>query len=171
MGTGSRRLIVLPEDERLEICNRTQEKILEYYEQYPDLVIISGMAEGWDELLAIIAINNGIPFDAYVPNETYGKYYWEKHSLTGKNRYKQFEKILSKARNINYSSKNLYSKLNNKSIHSNILRNQHMVDVCDEALVFALDKDNKVCQVPTTGTADALKRLKDSSKKYIIYPF
>jgi hypothetical protein len=40
------------------------------------LVLICGMAEGFEELLAGRALAHSIPFVAAVPNRGYGPYYW-----------------------------------------------------------------------------------------------
>jgi uncharacterized phage-like protein YoqJ len=88
----------------------------------PDL-IISGMAIGWDQALAVAAIELDIPFDAYVPfigQEAM----WPKHV---KEYYKQ---LLSKARVVNYISDGGYTGLKMQ------LRNEAMVNDCDRILAM-----------------------------------
>ena len=121
---------------------------------HPDLELMSGMAEGFDEFIAREAIATGLPFHAAIPNRGYGRYYWGQHSLTGRDRLAEFNELVSQARTVVYvCGNNLY--LN--GMHSNFVRNQHMVDRAHEFVVFN----------PTSrGTADCVRRIVLARKSY-----
>ena len=81
--------------------------------------IISGMAIGWDMAIAQAAINLSIPFHAYVPFEGQEL----KWPMSTRLYYKV---LLDKADHIKICSTGGYSKASMQ------LRNQQMVDDCDE---------------------------------------
>jgi hypothetical protein len=93
-----------------------------------DLTLISGMAEGFDEALARAAIQCQIPFQAFVPHPTYGRYYWGQHSLTGVDRLAEFDELLAQASEIVTTASTLYVS----GIHANFVRNIRMVDAADK---------------------------------------
>lgn len=120
-----------------------------------ELRLMSGMAEGWDEAIARIAIANNIAFITVIPNKGYGQYYWGSHSTTGRNRMAEFNDYLAKAAEVVYVSTTLY--VNGQ--HSNFVRNQYMVDHADEFVVFN----------PTSpGTRDCVARIQAVQKPYHI---
>lgn len=132
--TGTRQIITASYEER-NACYHTAAAWLDHHQ--PDLVI-SGMAEGWDTLVASAAIELGIPFDAYVPNRGYGKYYWGRKSLMGVNRLHDFENILRKARQVVYSNEtHNTTSLYLNGVHMNFIRNHDMVDVGDMGIAWA----------------------------------
>ena len=133
-GTGTRQIITAPYDEK-NACYQTARAWLAAHK--PDLVI-SGMAEGWDTLVASAAIELGIPFDAYVPNRGYGDYYWGRKSLTGVNRLHDFEAILRQARRVVYSNETHNTRdLYIDGVHMNFIRNHDMVLVSDMGIAWA----------------------------------
>lgn len=158
MGTGSRSLVTEPDHVRKEAYGITERYILQLQEEHPDLVIISGMAEGWDELIAVIAVRNNIPFHAYIPHPTYGEYYWGRKSLLGRDRLARFRELMSSAEHVHITTTDLYVH----GVHANFLRNQDMVNACDMALVYNPE---------SRGTRDAVTRLVQAHKPYEIYPF
>ncbi len=126
-GTGSRSLVLEPHK-----MNKVKLLLCRWMEigkdRYPDdFLVISGLAEGFDEILAIAAIESKVPFDAYVPTASYGNYYWGQNSLTGKSRKNQFDTILKHAREIVTVCDRLY--IDGK--HANFVRNEAMVDAAD----------------------------------------
>ena len=158
MGTGSRSLVTEPDHIRKMVYETTQRFILQLREEHPDIIIISGMAEGWDEMLAVIAVRNNIPFHAYIPHPTYGDYYWGRKSLLNRNRLDRFQELVGQAKNVHVSALELYVN----GTHANFIRNQDMVDACDMALVYNPE---------SRGTRDAVMRLKQANKPYETYPF
>lgn len=93
VGTGSRSLV--EQEGRfwmvlaylIELLERAKAKHGE------NLLVISGMAEGFDEALAKAAMANDIHLLAAIPNRGYSKYYWKNHSLTGEDRFKEFQEL------------------------------------------------------------------------------
>lgn len=167
MGTGSRSLVL--REDRHEIY-----AVLEYYlklklESHPDLMLVTGMAEGWDEAIAKIGYRNGIPYHVFLPNPTYGGYYWSKPegkspkqgSLTGKNRMKTFSQLLNGATEVTVVCSSVYEG----GVHANFLRNDAMVDVADYGVVYFPGKK------PTSGTLHGVRALKRAHVPYSIYPF
>jgi hypothetical protein len=156
MGTGSRGMVT--RHDRVEIYQNLEAEVLRLVAKYPDLHLISGMAEGWDEAVAKVAMRNNIPYSVYIPNNGYGKYYWGDHSLLGVDRTHQFNELVLAAQERIVVCKSVYVD----GVHANFIRNQAMVDACDGALVF---------DASSAGTKDAVTRLKKANKPYKVYPF
>ena len=156
MGTGSRSMVTNPH--RHNIYANLEQKVLQLREQYPDLVLISGMAEGWDEAIAKVGMRNEIPYEVALPTNTYGQYYWAQHSVLHRNRIAVFNELVEHACTVTIISKSLY--LN--GLHANFVRNQYMVDRCNKALVF---------NPTSSGTRDAVARLVSAHKPYLVSPF
>ena len=156
MGTGSRSMVT--HKDRATIYSGLEKKILQLADKHGDIVLISGVAEGWDEAIAKVGMRNGIPYICCVPNKGYGDYYWRRNSLLGVNRINTFNELCEKAHEVVYVCDSLYVN----GVHSNFVRNEHMVNMCDGALVYE----------PTSrGTAHAVKLLKEAGKPYKVYPF
>lgn len=163
MGTGSRSLVTSPK--RMDVFKVTEERILTMVNQctQEDFVIISGMAEGFDEALAVIAINHGIPLHVYIPNPTYGWYYWGKRSLTGQNRLAKFNRLVSRATKVTICCEDIYTVNGlGQKYHSNFYRNDMMVDAADEALVY---------DAGSSGTRQAVQSLHETGTPYSVYPY
>lgn len=126
------------------------------------LRVMSGMAEGFDELIAMIAIKLEIKLIAAVPNKGYGAYYWASHSLTGTNRMGHFNGIIARAdrvinvmEDVHGISRGLY--LNGR--HSNYLRNDYMVAQANHFLVW---------DPSSSGTADCFSSIREAGKPFEI---
>lgn len=164
MGTGSRSMLTEPNAK--EIYQNLETYILILKEKDPDLVLISGMAEGWDEAIAKVGLRNKIPYIVALPNDGYGDYYWtpaappkkKDGSLLGIDRRSTFRDLVSHAEEIVFVCKTVYVN----GVHANFIRNQWMVDQCDMALVY---------NPQSSGTRDAVGKLKTARKPYSIYPF
>lgn len=125
-GSGTRKLATNPAalEEVIDSCV----SLMQRYE--PD-VVISGMAEGFDEAIAKAAIRSGIQLWAYIPNPTYGAYYWGRHSVTGRDRLEEFTQLAAEATYTHFSVlKGIY--VPGTKLHSNFQRNKDMVDDSDE---------------------------------------
>ena len=98
MGTGSRSMRTDPNAQNIfvTLCSY----IIELKQEHPTLVLISGMAEGWDEAIAKAAIRFEIPFIAAVPHAGYGSYYWGRKSVTGNSRMNDWLSIIRKAEEV-----------------------------------------------------------------------
>lgn len=156
MGTGSRSMIT--RHDRVEIYQNLEAEVLRLAAKYPELHLISGMAEGWDEAIAKAAMRNGIPYSVYIPNNGYGRYYWGDHSLLGVDRMHQFNELVLNATERIVVCKSVYEN----GVHANFIRNQAMVDACDGALVY---------DPTSSGTKDAVARLNKAGKPMKAYPF
>lgn len=170
MGTGSRELIV--HEDKLNIHNTLQAFILLLRDDLAglgdELILITGMAEGWDESLAIIGMENNISYIAVIPTKNYGEYYWGKKSLTGFDRNPEFRTLVRGATEI-YWLEDVFgpAKMTQRGPtyngeHANLVRNQVMVDMCDMAVVY---------NPRSAGTRDAVRRLDKVNKPYMVYPF
>lgn len=140
------------------IYDNLEAEVLRLRAKYPDLHVISGMAEGWDEAIAKAAMRNSIPYTVMIPNKGYGDYYWRRNSLLGVDRSATFATLCEHAREVVYVCDSLYVN----GVHSNFVRNQAMVDACDGALVY---------EATSNGTRDAVTRLIKAGKPYKVYPF
>lgn len=156
MGTGSRSMVKAPDAKA--VYDNLEAKVLLLAAKYPDLQLISGMAEGWDEAIAKVAQRNGIPYIVMIPNQGYGDYYWRRNSVLGYDRSDTFKLLVKHASQVVYVCKTLYVD----GVHANFVRNQAMVDACHGALVYKPE---------SAGTRDAIARLKAAGKPYMIAPF
>lgn len=163
VGTGSKSLQTVTTEEK----TRIQDVIMAHLVGKADdighnrLVVVSGMAEGFDKALAIVTILLGLRLRLAIPNRGYGRYYWRDHSLTGENRLRAFEAILSNAEQITYVMEDIYhvGSLYHKGRHANFLRNDHMVEIGHEFVVW----DSK-----SPGTKDCFASILKSGKPYTI---
>ncbi len=149
---------MVTEDNVKAIYANLEAEVLRLAAKYPNLHLISGMAEGWDEAIAKAAMRNNIPFTAMIPNKGYGNYYWGRNSLLKIDRMNTFNQLVNAASNVIYVCSSLYVD----GVHSNFVRNQAMVDACDGALVY---------EATSSGTRDAVNRLTKAGKPYKVYPF
>jgi len=159
MGTGSRSMLTDPDAK--EIYSNLEAEVLRLADKY-DLHLISGMAEGWDEAIAKVAMRNGIPYTVMIPNKGYGEYYWGKNSLLKKSRMNVFNELVKHATKVVYVCDSIYEEIDGKKVHANFIRNQAMVDECHGALVY---------KPQSRGTRDAVERLEKANKPYKVAPF
>jgi hypothetical protein len=163
MGTGSRTMLL--EEDCREIYAILEYKIMLMQELFGPLHLISGMAEGWDEAIAKVGARNDIPYSVYLPNPSYGSYYWGQHSLLRTNRLGVFNTLVEGAAEVHTISQRVYKYVDGERIHSNMLRNQAMVNASQYALVF------RPRQGFSPGTNDAIRRLRQANIPYERYPF
>ena len=138
-GTGSRKLQLADPRVKLLVANMVQNELRERNTLYTNkLVVMSGMAEGFDSLLARAAIGFGIPLWCVLPHKGYGNYYWGDRSVTGQNNMAEFSRILNKAQRVTYVMEDVYHShgLHVNGRHANHLRNDFMVATADEFLVW-----------------------------------
>jgi hypothetical protein len=129
-GTGSRRLQTAPLAVKRAAYDATTDRVARAAKTFEDrLVIMSGMAEGYDACLAKVALAAGIRLWCAVPNRGYGAWYWGRNSLTGRNRLAEFEAILAAAWRVTYVMEDVHrtSALRLNGEHANNLRNLWMV--------------------------------------------
>lgn len=160
MGTGSRSMRTHPDAQK--IFSDLKDYIVYLRDEVvdDDIVLISGMAEGWDEAIAKAAIALSIPFIAMVPNYTYGDFYWNTgRSCLKRDRRNEFKDLINQAIEVIFvCDKNIYVD----GVHSNFIRNSAMIEKADMALVYSLT---------SPGTRDAVTKLKQAHVTYHTYPF
>lgn len=157
-GTGSRSLAQEPWEARQRVKVQIEEHLMK---QGAGLIVMSGMAEGFDELLAEVAIERGFPLWCAVPNKGYGHYYWGKKSQYEHDREHVFQKYLDLAYRVTYIMEDVHNVtglyLNGQ--HSNFVRNDFMVAEADEFLVY---------NPWSPGTRQCFARIKKGNKPYTI---
>jgi hypothetical protein len=135
-GTGSRSLIL--DEEKMD---KVEDYLLELLIQAKDkhgnnLVVISGMAEGFDEALARSAMCVGVTLIAAIPNKGYSAYYWRDNSELKIDRMDTFQELARYANEtgaVHYvCGKNVY--VDGK--HSNFVRNEWMANRADVVWVY-----------------------------------
>jgi len=93
VGTGSRSLVEDEEKFNKVLAHLTELLGKAKAKHGENLLVISGMAEGFDEALAKAAMANSVQLLAAIPNRGYSKYYWKDHSMTGFDRYSSFQEL------------------------------------------------------------------------------
>lgn len=180
MGTGSRS--VVKDVNARGIYSVTEQYLVGWHQLEPDgILLITGMAEGWDEIIAKVGLRNNIPYDAYIPTKNYGEYYWGKKSLLGRNRMATWYELVDGARRVTYlediyGSPRMMRKseidkytiagpnyfINGIWLHANFARNEVMAQNSDMAVVY---------DAGSSGTRDAVTRLRELKKPMRFYPF
>lgn len=89
-GTGPRPLKIADQQTKDEVARWIYDRLT----QLPVEQVLSGMAEGFDEALAKVAIHLKLPTVAVLPSASYGKYYWGENSLTGRDRLGEFDELI-----------------------------------------------------------------------------
>lgn len=155
-GTGTRKVQIASPEVKARLYSDIYGFLLFQMEQHGDVTVISGMAEGFDKALAAVALNLGLPLVCCVPNKGYGSYYWGQKSLTGSDLYPEFQAMLAKASEVEYTNE-VYGTQDvyMDGIHMNFWRNQRMVERCDLLLAYARDGDRV-----EGGTSDCIKRAR-----------
>jgi len=144
MGTGSRSMVNHPHAK--QIYEGLRDFLVEAYARNSNIILISGLAEGWDEAVAKVGMRECIPYIAAIPNSGYGEYYWARKSQTGHNRISVFNELVASAQEVVYVCDTLYVN----GVHSNFIRNSWMVDRANEAVVY---------MAHSSGTRDAVAKL------------
>lgn len=161
-GTGSRSLRIAPREVQVAASDLMTAKVEQLRAVHGDrLVIMSGVAEGFDELLAVTALKMDVRLWAAVPNRGYSAYYWQRKSVTGMPRMPAFLKLTTAAWRVTYVMEDVHGRrgLYLNGVHSNFVRNLFMVDTAAEFLVWD----------PTSrGTEHCLKAIERARKPYEI---
>jgi len=152
--TGSRRTNVAPS--LLEDLDLFLGRLAGAY----DLMVLSGMAEGWDELVARRCIALGIHFTAVLPHPGYGDYYWSaERSLSGRDRRAELKELLGAADEVKFVCSGVYGYIDGQRAHSNFVRNHWMVERADELVAHREPGLSR-------GTDDCLRRAQDAGKPW-----
>jgi hypothetical protein len=161
-GTGSRSLQVADNATKRYALDAVTLRLRERLSVHGDrLVVMSGMAEGFDSALALAGLKLGIRVWAVVPNRGYGPYSWGEHSTTGTPRLPAFQAILDQSWKVTYVMEDVHRTelLYLNGVHANFVRNDFMVEQAHEFLVW--DPRSK-------GTAHCFAAIKRAGKPYEI---
>jgi len=149
-GTGTRQLIKEPKEYRHKVLGYLVQLLEGAKAKHgaENVLVISGMAEGFDEALAHAAVIAGVPFTAAVPNKGYLEYYWGKNSQLGSSRLGHGLELLNKAAEVHYVCKSPASQMpkyknadgSDKWGTANFERNEWMVDRAD--VIWAYNPNN-----------------------------
>lgn len=152
-GTGPRQMVTWNSTLLQEVVDRTTQAI-EPWTEVDDVTLISGFAEGFDTVIILAAMQLSLPYIGCIPNRGYGRYYWGKNSLTGRDRMEQFNGYVADAVEIEYTNEYYGTDgLYRNGKHMNFWRNQRMVDRADGLLAWAKDKKEA-----DGGTKDCVQR-------------
>jgi hypothetical protein len=157
-GTGSRGLRTASPEVRAHAATQVNNRLGKAFAERGDyLIVMSGMAEGFDHLLAAIALKLGIPLWCAIPNKGYGHHYWHRNSVTGSSQFAEWCRILDSAHRVTYVMEDVHgtSELYLNGLHSNFVRNAWMVEQADDFLVW--DPSSK-------GTAHCVKAIRGAGK-------
>jgi hypothetical protein len=161
-GTGPRRLQVADRATCARAVTAVTEAVDGLHRRHGGrLVVMSGMAEGFDSLLAWAALRAGVRLWCAVPNRGYGAYYWGRASLTGRDRLAEFTRCLNVAWRRTFVMEDIHgtTSLHLGGVHANFVRNDWMIERADEFLVWD----------PTSrGTAHCLAGVRKAGLPYRI---
>lgn len=158
VGTGSRSLRTEPPGVRAHAATLVNDRLGQAFVERGDyLIVMSGMAEGFDHLLAVTALSLGIPLWCAIPNKGYGRHYWQRNSVTGRDQYAEWCRILDAAYRVTYVMEDIHgtSDLYLAGVHSNFVRNDWMVEQGDDFAAWDLT---------SRGTAHCVAAIKRAGK-------
>lgn len=168
-GTGSRSFQDLPEEERqriladLKVYLVTEADRITAEHDGRQTVVMSGGALGWDAWLARAAMDVGLGVVFCIPNKGYGDYYWGKVG-----RADNFYRMLALGMFTEFTLEEVHKQTGiyyrepwtHERTHSNFMRNQRMVDLADQFVVY---------QPSSRGTKDCVDRIKRANKPFRVF--
>jgi len=161
-GTGPRSLQIASTQDKKAAYSIVAAELIRLRSKYgEDLIIMSGMAEGFDKLLATVALDLEIPLWCAIPSRNYGSYYWGQKSATGTNQIARFNEIVQAAKHVTYIDKITpgIQGLYRDGVHINFIRNEYMVYSANAFLIW---------DSASPGTRNCIKLVLDSTKPYKI---
>jgi hypothetical protein len=159
-GTGSRSLRTAPREiqvEAMEQCmGRVAQRVIEHGSR---LVVMSGGAEGFDELLARVAMRLSVRLWLALPNRGYVAHYWGRASLLKRDRLAEWAEIAAYAEKTTYVMERVagVDKITHEGLHANFWRNRFLVEQADDFVVLGPVK-------PKSGTEHCVKAIKQAGK-------
>ena len=130
-GSGSRSLKKDP-----EMFTQVFTRLIEIIRESKPSLLITGMAEGFDEVLALAAMATQTPLKAMIPYKGYGNHYWGKASSTGKSRLGEYRDILTYAQSTGGVEYICSDKKGPDGRWAMTHRNEAMANACDKAWVY-----------------------------------
>lgn len=171
-GTGSRSLQNASREGKAELMNWLRARLTRLSERYGDqLVIMSGMAEGFDKALAMMALQLDIKLWCAIPSANYGAYYWgppvlradgsvKSGSITGMDQTTVFNSIVERAWKVTYVRPTPMGT-NGRFGGANFDRNDFMVAQANAFLVY---------DPSSSGTAQCYASIQRSGKPSELVP-
>lgn len=160
-GTGSRSLAIMPYEHVNRIFNQVADHLVEAKRRHEKVMVLSGGAEGFDHVMATAAMATETPYVLILPNKGYLAYYWREHSVTGQDQSEDACAMKNGALWIEYVMEDVHhsSSLRLNGVHANFIRNERMVELADEFLVYN----------PTSpGTAHCVTKILAAKKPFTI---
>lgn len=156
--TGSRSLQTKSGEHKQEVVKFLVAELQRLKEERGNILVVTGMAEGFDTAMAKAAQLTETPYLVAIPSPTYGKHYWGKNSLTGQNRLEEFEDYVNKAAHKVVVCDSYMGCAPRRPGKANFDRNQFMVDLADAFYVYNRE---------SRGTKDCVARIKEAGKPHI----
>lgn len=154
-GTGTRNL----PDSAARLVTNLFRKLAELKTQHSNIIVCSGGAQGFDTLIARSAEVLDIPYVLCLPSPDYSDYYWgPRGSIDKLDHRDEFQKLLDLAQAHEFVMPNPKGK-NGVYGHSNFDRNQRMVDISNEMIVF---------ESSSPGTRDCVKRIVLAKREFTV---
>lgn len=157
-GTGSRSLRTADRSVQVAAMDLVTERVAALVLEHDErLVVMSGGAEGFDELLARVALRLGVRLWLALPNRGYIAHYWGRASLLERDRTEEFAQIAAAAWKTTHVMEQIHgtSALKVDGLHANFWRNEFMVERADDFVVWNPE---------STGTAHCVKAIKRVGK-------
>jgi len=157
-GTGPRNI-----QNREHVAEQVEAILVELLTEHGDkLRVLSGGAQGFDHLLAIVAKKLGIPYSLVLPNQTFPSYYWggkDKNS-DGTNRMAEFNMMAEGATKIRIVTENIFvTHPDGTREHANFFRNTKLVKYADLVLAGVTSIEDA-----TSGTANTIAKAVKAGK-------
>jgi hypothetical protein len=135
-GTGSRDLAVA----KPEVRRSVYDWVVSWLDELAALdkvLVLSGMAEGFDECVAVAASRMGLRWEAAIPHRNYASHYWGRVSVTGRDRSGAFAGLAGGAARRHIISPSVYIYTSDgRRVHSNFARNTWMLERSDVVLAY-----------------------------------
>lgn len=152
-GTGSRSFGADPRRDQII------EELIAYLRepQNATALVISGGATGWDAWVAWAALQARLPYVLCIPNRGYGDYYWRRAGIGDK-----WDEMCRRAAAIEYTMEEVYhtNGLHLDGLHSNFVRNNRMVELANEFVVY---------NPTSSGTRHCVRAIEAAEKPYRVF--
>lgn len=163
-GSGTRSLATASEREQQATTEAITLRVGELEAVHgQNLIVMSGMAEGFDALLAEVALRKGIRLWCAVPHKNYGPFYWGSLSRTGEDRTQAFNGYLKAAWHVTFIMEDVFQTkgIQFRGRHSNFWRNDFMVEKAHD---FVVQGGLSGHLTMTRGSAHCVQAIKNAKK-------
>lgn len=159
--TGSRSLATTTSEEQARVRDALAAEVDRVRVRYgTSLIVMSGMAEGFDEAVARAAVDADVEFWTAIPNRSYGRHYWGRQSRTGRDRTGEFTEFVERADHVTFIAEEVAgtTSLYVNGRHMNFVRNDYMVAVANAFWVYDTGR--------SAGTADCVRSIASAGLPY-----